>query len=113
VGDPNLGHDRPRSELVEQWFNRAAFASPAIGQDGTAGRNIIDGPGRTDVDLGVYRDLGLSRGMKLQLRVEATNAFNIVNLMDPGTNLNASATFGRIREARPMRQVQLGLRLTF
>ena len=30
-----------------------------------------------------------------------------------GTNLNASSTFGRIREARPMRQVQLGLRLSF
>jgi hypothetical protein len=51
--------------------------------------------------------------MKLQVRLEATNAFNIVNYMDPGTNLNTSSTFGRIRTARPMRQVQLGLRLSF
>jgi hypothetical protein len=113
VGDPNLSHDRPESELIEEWFNRAAFVLPAPGQDGNAGRNIIDGPGRTTLDMGLFRDFGLSRGMKLQFRLEATNAFNIVNYMDPGTNLNASGTFGRIRGARPMRQVQLGLRLSF
>ncbi|HEY2942182.1 MAG TPA: hypothetical protein VGN09_07090, partial [Vicinamibacteria bacterium] len=91
---------------------RAAFAHPAPGEDGSAGRNIVDGPGRTDVDLGLFRDFNVGRGMKLQAKVEAKNAFNIVNLMDPGTNLNSS-TFGRIREARPMRQVQLGVRLSF
>jgi hypothetical protein len=113
VGNPQLSHDRPRSELIAEWFNRAAFAHPAPGEDGSAGRNIVDGPGRTDVDLGLFRDFNVGRGMKLQAKVEAKNAFNIVNLMDPGTNLNSSGTFGRIREARPMRQVQLGVRLTF
>jgi hypothetical protein len=113
VGNPDLSHSRPGTELIEEWFNRAAFAHPALGEDGSAGRNIVDGPGRTTLDLALFRDFGLGRGMKLQCRLEATNAFNIVNLMDPGTNLNAPSTFGRIREARPMRQVQLGLRLSF
>jgi hypothetical protein len=113
VGDPDLSHDRPQSELIEEWFSRAAFARAPTGEDGNAGRNIVDGPGRTNIDVGLFRDFKLSRGTKLQFRMEATNAFNIVNLMNPGTNLNASSTFGRIREARPMRQVQLGLRLSF
>lgn len=113
VGNPSLSHSRPRSELIAEWFNRAAFAHPALGEDGNAGRNIVDGPGRTDIDVGVFRDFHLVRGMKLQFRAEATNAFNIVNLTNPGTNLNASSTFGRIRTARPMRQLQLGVRLTF
>jgi hypothetical protein len=113
VGDPNLSHDRPRDELIAEWFSRAAFARAALGTDGNAGRNIVDGPGRTTLDLGLFRDFGLPRGLRLQARLEATNAFNIVNLMNPGTNLNTSATFGRIREAREMRQVQLGLRLSF
>jgi hypothetical protein len=113
VGDPNLSHGRSREELIEEWFSRAAFARAALGADGDAGRNIVDGPGRTTLDLGLFRDFGLGRGMKLQARLDASNAFNIVNLMSPGTNLNTSATFGRIREAREMRQVQLGLRLSF
>ena len=51
----------------------------------------------------------------LQLRVEATNVLNIVNLLNPavGTSLNAPATFGKIRTARDMRRIQLGARLSF
>jgi hypothetical protein len=113
VGDPNLSHGRSREELIAEWFSRAAFTRAALGADGDAGRNIVDGPGRTTLDLGLFRDFGLGRGMKLQARLDASNAFNIVNLMNPGTNLNTPATFGRIREAREMRQVQLGLRLSF
>jgi len=48
-----------------------------------------------------------------QFRIEATNVFNIVNLSNPGTTLNAAATFGKIRSARNMRQIQLGGRVSF
>ena len=113
VGDPELDSARPREELIEQWFNTAAFAQPAIGQDGTAGRSIVDGPGYRNVDLGVFRDIRLMGRMALQLRLEATNMLNIVNLQNPGTSLNAPATFGKIRSARDMRRIQLGARVSF
>jgi len=113
VGDPELDRGRPREELIEQWFNTAAFAQPAIGQDGTAGRSIVEGPGYRNVDLGVFRDIGLGGRMMFQFRVEATNVFNIVNLQNPGTGLNAAATFGKIRTARDMRRIQLGARFSF
>jgi hypothetical protein len=61
----------------------------------------------------VFRDLGLVGRAVLQIRVEATNALNFVNLMNPGTGLNAPATFGKIRSARDMRRIQLGARLSF
>ena len=64
VGDPHLDSGRSRDELIEQWFNIAAFAQPAIGQDGTAGRSIIDGPGYRNVDLGLFRDVGLGGGTR-------------------------------------------------
>ena len=32
---------------------------------------------------------------------------------NPGTNLNAPATFGKIRSARDMRRIQLGVRVSF
>jgi hypothetical protein len=112
IGDPVLDPNRERSEVVARWFNTAAFAPTPVGRDGTAGRNIIDGPGLKNVDLGIFRDFNLTERIKLQFRAEATNAFNIVNLNNPETNRNSSQ-FGRIREARAMREVQLGLRLTF
>jgi Carboxypeptidase regulatory-like domain len=112
IGDPLLDPNRPRSDVVDRWFNTAAFAPVPTGQDGTAGRNIIDGPGLKTVDLGIFRDFNFSERFRLQFRAEATNAFNIVNLNDPVTARN-SAQFGQIRDARTMREVQLGLRLTF
>jgi TonB dependent receptor-like, beta-barrel len=54
IGDPKLDSSRPREELIELWFNTAAFAQPAIGLDGTAGRSIVEGPGYRNVDLGVF-----------------------------------------------------------
>ena len=112
-GDPKLDTSRPREELIENWFNIAVFSQPAIGADGTARRNIIDGPGIRNVDLGVFRDVRLIGQTRLQLRLEATNVFNIVNLMNPGSTLNAPATFGKIRSARDMRTIQLGARVSF
>jgi hypothetical protein len=83
------------------------------GSDGTAGRNIIYGPGLKNVDLGIFREFHPREHWKLMFRGEATNAFNLVNLSNPGTNLNSGSTFGKITTANSMRQVQLGSRLTF
>jgi hypothetical protein len=113
VGNPELDSGRPREELIEQWFNTAAFAQPAIGLDGTAGRSILDGPGYHNVDLGVFRDIRLTGRAMFQLRLEATNVLNIVNLQNPSLSLNAPATFGKIRSARDMRRIQLGARVSF
>jgi len=113
VGNPALDSGRPRDQLIEGWFNVAAFALPALGTNGSSGRSIIDGPGYRNVDLGVFRDVPLRGRATFQFRVEATNVFNIVNLNNPGTTLTAPATFGKTRGARAMRQVQLGARVSF
>ena len=113
VGNPALDSGRSRDELIEGWFNVAAFANPALGTNGSSGRSIIDGPGYRNVDLGIFRDVPLRGRSLFQFRIEATNVFNIVNLNNPGTNLAAPATFGKIRSARNMRQIQLGARVSF
>jgi hypothetical protein len=116
IGDPKLDPNRPRNEVIDRWFNPAAFTSvtQAINSYvGTAGRGIIDGPGLKNVDLKIAREFRITERKKLQFTGEASNAFNMVNLSNPGTNANASATQGKITTARAMRQVQLGLRLTF
>jgi hypothetical protein len=113
VGDPEMDHGRPEGELIEGWFNTAAFALPATGTNGTAPRSVVDGPGYRNIDMGLYRDISLKGSSVLQLRAEATNVFNFVNLSNPGTNIAAPATFGKIRSAGNMRRIQLGARFAF
>jgi hypothetical protein len=112
VGNPVLDPNRPRSAVTAMWFNTAAFVRPANGQDGNSARNIVDAPGQKTVDLGLFREFRFRERMQLQFRAEMTNAFNMVNLLDPTTNLS-SALFGQTRTSRPMRETQLGLRLVF
>ncbi|MBI4903021.1 MAG: TonB-dependent receptor [Acidobacteria bacterium] len=112
VGDPFLDPNRSRSQAASAWFNTAAFVANAVGTDGTSGRNIINEPGRKVVDLGIFRDFRVKEGLKVQFRGELTNGFNLVNLSAPTANLNSQAV-GTIRNARAMRQVQVGLRLVF
>jgi hypothetical protein len=112
VGDPLLDPNRPRSEASAKWFNAGAFQPAATGQDGNSGRNILDGPGRKVLDLAIFRDFRISEQIRLQYRLEMTNGLNMVNLNQPTATLNSSAV-ATIRTARDMRNLQMGLRLTF
>jgi hypothetical protein len=112
VGNPYLDPNRSRSAVTAAWFNTAAFAQGGNGTDGTAGRNILDGPGTKNVDMGIFRNFKIRERMMFQARGEFTNAFNMVNLGTPTLTLNSTA-FGTIRTAAGMRATQLGLRLTF
>jgi hypothetical protein len=115
VGDPHI--DKP---TAAQWFNTAAFsqnkAVTGVATDGNSARNLLDGPGFKVIDLAVSRDFQLPRKARLTFRGEATNAFNVVNLSQPGSAVpsgTTSTTFGVIRSANNMRRVQLGAKLTF
>jgi hypothetical protein len=116
VGDPHL--DNP---TAARWFNTAAFAQnpvvTGVATDGNSARNLLYGPGYNTVDLALSRDFSLTERVKLRFRAEATNAFNHVNLGQPGNSVPAngstSATFGVITSASPMRKMQFGLGLTF
>jgi hypothetical protein len=112
VGNPYLDPNRSRDQVTAAWFNTAAFVRAANGVDGNVARNLMDRPGSKNVDLGLFRNFKLMERMTLQARGEFTNAFNLVNLSAPTATLS-SAQFGQIRSAGPMRQVQVGLRLTF
>jgi hypothetical protein len=112
VGNPVLDPHRDRAAVLAQWFNPAAFVSNPIGTDGTSARNLLDGPGFRNVDMGLFRDFAFGERFKLQFRAEFTNFFNLVSLNGPNSTLSSS-TVGQITSAQPMRQLQLGLRLSF
>jgi hypothetical protein len=72
---------------------------------------------RTDnlhlLDVGLYKNFALPRGMKLQFRMEAINALNYTVLWNPDTNPR-NATFGFINQDRNNpRDLQIGARFTF
>ncbi len=115
VGDPHV--DNP---TAAQWFNTAAFVQnkvvTGVATDGNSPRNFLDGPGFRVVDVAVSRSFQLPGKTRLTLRAEATNAFNVVNLGQPGAGVPSGATsttFGVIRSANAMRRMQLGVRVTF
>lgn len=107
VGDPRLPHGTP-----ERWFNTAAFAFPAPGTFGNAGRNIVDGPGYQSVNASLIKNTSLTESVNLQLRGEVFNLFNHPNLNLPD-NFLGSPTFGQITSARDPRHIQLGVKLLF
>ena len=107
VGDPEL--DDPTSD---RWFNTTAFAIPVTGTFGNAGRNILDGPGYQNVNLGLLKNIYLGGETRLQLRAEAFNLFNRANYNLPDAFLG-SPTFGRIVSADSPRRCQFGVKLIF
>lgn len=128
--NPVLSPHRSRNAEAAEWFNTAAFVAngPGVpggvgpgGADGNVGPNSLRAPGYRDVDLGIFRDFKFERGIIFQIRGEATNAFNLVNLNAPSASgppptvgaQPSSSTFGVISSAGSPRVIQVGARLTF
>lgn len=107
VGDPTAVTRTP-----ERWFNTAAFAFPAPGTFGNAGRNILTGPSFQNVNASLVKNTALTERLNLQIRAEAFNLFNHPNFNLPD-NFLGSPTFGRISSAREPRHLQFGLKLLF
>jgi hypothetical protein len=90
---------------AEDFFNRAAFTVPAPGQFGNAGRNTIPGPDRFQVDFAFGRSFQLDESRRrLELRIEAKNAFNIVSFTNINTVVNAT-NYGLPISVAPMRVI--------
>src|SRR5690349_7632778 len=110
TGQPIFG---PGTHTAAEWFNPAAFATPAAFTFGNVGRNTIYGPGRQTLDLALQREFSITEQIKFQIRAEAFNALNHTNLGTPGRFVN-TPQFGTITEAAtPSREIQLGARLSF
>ncbi len=94
------------------WFNTKAFAIAPPGQFGNAGRNILDGPGLTTVNLSIVKNTKLAERLNMQFRAEFFNLFNTTNFNLPDSFLG-SATFGQILSAKDPRRMQFGLKFLF
>jgi hypothetical protein len=110
---PNLLRDPYSSEKnADHWLDAAAFGTAAAGTYGNLGRNNMKGPSAFQFDMGLTRSFQLRERASLQLRGEAFNVLNKVNLSNPVSSLN-SGSFGKIQSAGSPRIIQLALKLVF
>jgi hypothetical protein len=110
IGVANFEGDQ---RTTDKWFNTAAFQLQALGTHGTAGRNIVIGPGLIQWDASLLKNFNFTERTYLQFRFEAFNAANHPNWGNPNNNLSSPA-FGRINGTRgTMRELQFGLKLYF
>ncbi|HSC45817.1 MAG TPA: hypothetical protein VLC94_08300, partial [Candidatus Acidoferrum sp.] len=110
TGQPLFG---PGTHTADEWFNPAAFATPAAFTYGDAGRNSVYGPGMQTMDIALQRAFRITERLNFQFRGEAFNALNKVNLGTPNRFVN-TPQFGTITMAMtPGREIQLSARLSF
>jgi trimeric autotransporter adhesin len=94
------------------FFNTAAFAAPASGSYGDAGRNIIIGPGQITVNGSMSKSFRLNEYKNLELRFDSNNVLNHANWSGIDTNFN-SPTFGAVNRIGQMRQITFNARFRF
>jgi hypothetical protein len=135
--DRDVGPNRPDviGDITEgggdrnHWFNTtpigspgSAFARPARGTFGNMERGSLSGPGYWRADASLFKRIGFANQMELELRIEAVNIFNHVNLGNPDTEVgvpgNDNPNAGRITSTAyfnldPQRAWQFGARFKF
>jgi trimeric autotransporter adhesin len=94
------------------FLNPLAFAPPAAGQWGTAGRNSITGPAQFSLDASLGRTVRWGDRVNLDIRIDATNVLNHVTFPNWNTTVNSSQ-FGVPNRANSMRTIRPSLRVRF
>ena len=111
VGDPHLSHSS-RADLINQYFNRAAFQPNAQGAFGNSGRNILAAPGAVTLNVSLSKSFAIRERHSLQLRGDAFNLPNRPNFSAPNNTLT-SVAFGRITGASSGRIMQVSAKYMF
>jgi len=112
---PGVSLTLPRGERnTQEFFNTAAFTTPAPYTFGDAGRNILNGPGNNVFDMSLHRHFAIPEHGAIEFRAEAFNIFNHPNWGIPGTYADFSSPFfGGILGVGNPRQFQFALRYDF
>ncbi len=112
ICDPN---DGPKT--ADEWFATDCFRARSRPEQlaglSNQGRNTVRGPGFSRVDLSLFKNFYFGGAKTLQLRVEAFNVFDRVNLGTPRFDIGPS-NFGRITSTNgDARIIQLGVKFLF
>jgi len=99
--------------------NPSAFVNQGGTHFGNLGRNVVIGPGFTNLDLAVVKNTRIGEHATWQVRADAFDLLNQANFGQPGSVVG-TATFGLITNTRfppgdsgSSRQLQLAMKLIF
>ena len=110
VRNPNLPSDE---RTIDRWFDTGFVVPSAPGVVSNAGRNLIIGPGRKNLDIMIGRDFQMPfEGHRLQFRFESFNATNTPNFGPPNAAVG-NPNVGRIIQADDPRRIQFALKYLF
>jgi hypothetical protein len=107
--DPNL----KSGKTAGRWFDTEAFVMPPPFSFGNAGRNIVLEDGETNMDFSAIRNVPINERTRVELRLEIFNVFNSLNFVGAPGRIAFTPNFGRLFNAGPSRQLQLGFKLVF
>jgi len=129
VGNPALPKDQ---RTVDQFFNTAAFAPPTncafgVACVGNAGSVVARGPGISNWNMSLFKNIKCAERVNLQFRAEAYNVFNHTQFSDVDTTpkwdfgvpgqlgqpVEVNASFGKVIAWRDPRIMQFALRVMF
>ena len=93
--------DQVKTEVVKigdigpgtQFRDATAFRSVTQVRFGTAGRNILRGPGMVGADLMISREFRFTEQLRMEFKAEAFNFTNTPHFSNPGTTNVSSASF--------------------
>jgi hypothetical protein len=94
-GQASLDPDRSHGQLIQEYFNTAAFVPNATGTFGNSGKNILRGPRYFNMDMAVLKNFMITERTSVQFRSEFFNLFNNVNFAIPN-NYFGTTGFGQI-----------------
>ena len=94
----------PAVQTINHWFNPAAFALPAKGTRGNAGRFLGRGPAQYEIDNSLQKRFKITERLALNFRAAAYNLLNHPVYKNPAGGIGAltgdppavSGSFGRI-----------------
>lgn len=98
IADGNLPAGQ---RTINRWFDTTAFVAPpaGIGRFGTAGLDILNGPGINVFHAGLFKEIVLHERARMKLEAVATDALNHPNYNDPGATIG-TPTYGRITSTK-------------
>jgi len=71
------------------------ITNPSLLTYGTVARDVLRGPGRTNLDMSLVKNTQIAERLKLEIRVDAFNLLNHAEFADPITSIT-SPNFGQI-----------------
>src|SRR5947208_2002115 len=114
-----IGSGELSNPTIAHWFDTpfgtpgAAWANPAIYTYGNGGRNILRGPGRTNIDGSIFKVARFKERYGLQFRAEFFNLLNHPQFDLPNGTVGSAAAGTISSTVGSPRDIQFSLRLSF